>query len=183
MSLFSAPLQINFVIPSGIRYDIFEHPPPIYITSSEAPAYLRLYLLSQVLKAFKDGTVRDSGYGTLICVMQIVDENWAAIERDGPPDITSVMQYLVVKHEEKASETSVAEVSESERRGLRRNEYKRLDVRSGSVIKDELIELRKSLKYKEMLKVRERLPAFKVQDIFLDLIEKSRVLVVVGETG
>ncbi|KAI0032148.1 P-loop containing nucleoside triphosphate hydrolase protein [Vararia minispora EC-137] len=181
MPLFSAPLQLNFVIPPHITYNRSSHPPPMYITSTEAPAYVRLHLLAQVLKAFKSGTILDNGFGILLGAMQIVDEQWALIEDQGPPDITSVMQHLMPQLPDDDDDRE--EVTETRQKSRRRVPAQRRDRRTDTQVKAEFEEVQNKGLYKDMLQTRGRLPAFKAKDEFLVMLEQSRVVVVVGETG
>ena len=60
MPLFIAPVQLHFVIPLGYSYNRSSRPPPMYVTSSSVPAYVRLHLLAKLLGAFEQGTIEES---------------------------------------------------------------------------------------------------------------------------
>jgi ATP-dependent RNA helicase DHX57 len=181
MPLFSAPVQLNFVIPSHIEYNRSTHPPPMYITSAEAPAYVRLHLLAQVLGAFKTGAILDGGFGILLGAMQIVDEQWALVEDEGPPDIALVMQHLMPQQNEDEEDTP--DFANSTRKPRRRGGVQRRDGRTDAQVQADFKETQRNRAYQDMLETRQRLPAFKSKDEFLAMLNSSRVVVVVGETG
>lgn len=57
------------------------------------------------------------------------------------------------------------------------------DTRDDEAVKAEFDRMRQSKGYSEILASRRRLPAFTARDQFLNMLEKNRCVVVVGETG
>ncbi|KAI0320072.1 P-loop containing nucleoside triphosphate hydrolase protein [Amylostereum chailletii] len=183
LPLFTAPLQLNFVIPPNYYYNRSSRPPPMYITSTSTPAYIRLHLLSHLLTAFKNGVILENGWGICIGAMQVVEEQWAIIEDQGAPDINLVMRHLMPrKVAEDEDDEGPAEATQA-RSSKKKGGFRRQDLRTDAAVKSEFEALQRTAKYQDMLKTRERLPAFSSKDEFLRLLEQSRVVVVVGETG
>lgn len=183
MSLFSAPLQINFVIPPNYKYNRSTRPPPMYITSTSAPAYIRLHLLSHLLEAFASGVILENGWGILLGAMQVVEEQWGMVESQGAPDIAHVMRHLMPSELPLAVDEEGVQAIRMKRTDRSRVSRKKEDLRTDAVVKEEFETLQKTDNFRSMLKVRERLPAFSAKGEFLDMLDRSRVIVVVGETG
>ncbi|KAI0295038.1 hypothetical protein BC826DRAFT_302175, partial [Russula brevipes] len=99
MPLILAPVQLHFVTPPGYSYNRSSRPPPMYITSSSVPAYVRLHLLAKLLGAFKQGTVKESTESICVFAMQVLEENWSTIEDQGPPNVHDVLKHLVPPRE------------------------------------------------------------------------------------
>jgi ATP-dependent RNA helicase DHX57 len=59
----------------------------------------------------------------------------------------------------------------------------RQDLRSDTEVMQELDKMRQDERYARLLPSRRRLPAFASKDSFLAMLDQSRVVVVVGETG
>ncbi|KAA1467821.1 P-loop containing nucleoside triphosphate hydrolase protein [Dentipellis sp. KUC8613] len=185
MPLFAAPLQVNFVIPPDFAYNRSTRPPPMYITSTAVPAYVRLHLLSHVLDAFKKGVIADSGNGICLGVMQVIDEQWGIVEDQGPPDISAVMRHLKPQDTSRITDNTVTEQitqdrSQRSRRGPGRRRH---DPRTNTQIREDFEAICRNPKYDQLLSVRKRLPAFSAKEDFLTVLDKSRVVIVVGETG
>jgi ATP-dependent RNA helicase DHX57 len=99
MPLFLAPIQLNFVIPPGYSYNRSSRPPPMYITSSSVPAYVRLHLLAKLLAAFEQGIISESTESICVTAMQVLEEHWEMLEDQGPPSLHDVMRHLVPPQE------------------------------------------------------------------------------------
>lgn len=185
MPMFAAPLQLNFVIPPSFPYNISTHPPPMYITSTSMPAYVRLHLLAHLLNAFKNGTILQLGLGLCLGTMQIVEEQWGTIEDQGFPDISLVLQHLIPQPTSLPLDQGVPDTTgpATDRNKRRDGGRQRRDMRDDAKITEEFKAMRNSHKYSELFSLRKKLPAFASKDEFLSMLEKSRVVVVVGETG
>lgn len=185
MPMFAAPLQLNFVIPPSLSYNISTHPPPMYITSTSMPAYVRLHLLAHLLNAFKNGTILQLGLGLCLGTMQIVEEEWGTIEDQGFPDISLVLQHLIPQPASLPSDEGVSDTTRpaTDRNRRRDGGRQRHDMRDDAKIAEEFKAMRNLPKYSELFSLRKKLPAFASKDEFLSLLDKSRVVVVVGETG
>ncbi|KAH9957470.1 P-loop containing nucleoside triphosphate hydrolase protein [Lactifluus volemus] len=186
MPLFLAPIQLNFVIPPGYAYNRSSRPPPMYITSSSVPAYVRLHLLERLLDAFKKGTISDSTEGICVVAMQVLEEHWALLEDQGPPNMHDVLRHLAPHQEArvlKVNPTSGAPEKTRERKPRSAASSVRHDLRSDAEVMQEFDTMRQDERYAKLLASRRRLPAFASKDSFLAMLEKSRVVVVVGETG
>ncbi|KAI0275281.1 P-loop containing nucleoside triphosphate hydrolase protein [Gloeopeniophorella convolvens] len=166
MPLFMAPIQLNLVVPPDYAYNKSTRPPPMYITSSSVPAYVRLHLLSQLLAAFKEGTIKASGDGICVAAMQILEEHWGIIEDQGPPNMYDVLRHLVPKREMPAAK-STADATSAMKIQKPRNAGgpRRRDPRSDAEVKQGFDTMRKD---------KHRLPAFTSKEEFLSMLNESR---------
>lgn len=186
MPLFIAPLQLHFVVPPGYSYNRSSRPPPMYITSSSVPAYVRLHLLAKLLGAFGQGTIEESTEGICVSAMQILEEHWALIEDQGPPNMDEVLKYLVPPQEVRDIKVvPIADVPEKVMSHKPWNGSNSVgqDWRSDTEVMQEFEAMRQDTRYENMYATRVGLPAFRSKDDFLVMLERSRVVVVVGETG
>ena len=189
MPLFLAPVQLNFVIPPGYSYNRSSRPPPMYVTSSSVPAYVRLHLLAKLLGAFEQGIIKESTESICVSAMEVLEEHWAVLEEQGPPNMYDVLKHLVPSEELQDSVVPTADApAEGMSKGTswkprNKSSSARQDLRSDSEILQELDMMRQDVRYVKMYETRRRLPAFTSKDEFLAVLERSRVVVVVGETG
>jgi ATP-dependent RNA helicase DHX57 len=186
MPLFLAPIQLNFVIPPGYAYNRSSRPPPMYITSSSVPAYVRLHLLEKLLGAFKQGAIKESTEGICVTVMQVLEEHWTLLEDQGPPNMHDVLKHLAPPQEVRVLEvdtTSDAPEKSTERKPPSAASSVRQDLRSDAKVMQEFDTMRQDERYARLFASRRRLPAFSSKDDFLAMLGRSRVVVVVGETG
>lgn len=190
MPLFLAPVQLNFVIPPGYSYNRSSRPPPMYVTSSSVPAYVRLHLLAKLLGAFEQGIIKESTESICVSAMEVLEEHWAVLEEQGPPNMYDVLKHLVPSKEVQDSE--VVLTADAPAKGMskgtswklrNKSSSARQDLRSDTEIMQELDTMRQDVRYVKMYEIRRSLPAFTSKDDFLAVLERSRVVVVVGETG
>ena len=180
-----APLTLHMIVPKDHTLPASHTHPPMYFTSSSVAAYVRLHILSRLITAFKTGTLRDPGETVIMAIMRHVEEEWAVIQDDGPPEITAVMQHLLPKvqgptaHGSGPAEDVTTSVPSTRKRPLTR----RRDDRTDDRVKEEFQQLTQRAEYAKMLATRERLPAFTSRKQFLDILRTNRCLIVVGETG
>ncbi len=187
MPLFLAPIQLNFVIPPGYAYNRSSRPPPMYITSSSVPSYVRLHLLAKLLAAFEEGTVSDSAESICVMAMQVLEEHWAILEDQGPPNLQDVMRHLAPQEVQGSKDSPDADVlvqRTTTRRKVRNPAHPRnQDPRSDADVARDFDAVCQDGRYEELHAMRRRLPAFASKDEFLATLERSRVVVVLGETG
>lgn len=186
MPLFSAPVKLHILVSPDKSYPHAEHP-PMYITSSSVPAYVRLHLLSQLLRAIGTDRFVEPGEGFCMAAMRFLEEQWAIIEDSGQPDMSEVLRHLILRSPISTSlvvdpTISIPEISTSgngrkKARGVRR------DDRNDKQIRDDFEILCGSSDYARIFATRQKLPAFAAKDDFLKKLEHNRVIVVVGETG
>ena len=185
MPLFLAPIQLNFVIPPGYAYNRSSRPPPMYVTSSSVPAYVRLHLLEKLLGAFEQGTIKESTEGICVAAMQVLEEHWAQLEDQGPPNMHEVLKHLAPPQEVRIREVDPASGA-PEKSTLKKLSVAgsvRQDLRSDVEVMQEFDTMCQDQRYAGLLAARCRLPAFASKDDFLAMLEKSRVIIVIGETG
>ncbi|KAF8265784.1 P-loop containing nucleoside triphosphate hydrolase protein [Lactarius quietus] len=186
MPLFLAPIQLNFVIPPGYAYNRSSRPPPMYITSSEVPAYVRLHLLAKLLAAFEQGTINESTESICVTAMQVLEENWEILEDQGPPSFHDVMRHLVPQQEvpdTKVPPNSDTPAKSRTKKPRNAGRPRNRDSRSDADVAREFEAICHDGRYTELYATRRRLPAFASRNDFLAILERSRVVIVVGETG
>jgi len=186
MPLLIAPVLLHFVVPPGYSYNQSSRPPPMYVASSSVPAYVRLHLLAKLLEAFEQGTIKESGEGICVSAMQVLEEHWAVIEDLGPPNIDDVLKHLDPPQEVQDIKAAPIVNVPSKSMSLKaRNGSSSVgrDSRSDAEVIQEFDTMRQDERFEKMYATRRRLPAFASKDDLLAMLEQSRVVVVVGETG
>lgn len=181
----TADVKINFILPPNDRTITATRPPPMYITSPSVPAYVRLHLLSVILRAISKQEITEPGIGFLVECMGILEAEWAALEENGPPDISAVLKYLLPPPEEagQAGSEDTGKPMPSSRKGGRKQGRRKMDDRDDARVRKEFEAIQKDSKYLALLEKREKLPSFAAKEEFLGMLDKNRVVVVVGETG
>lgn len=184
LPLFTAPIQVHiFLAPDGD----FPRPgyTPIYLTSTSIPPYIRLHLLSRLLLALESDLQPDEGL--FMAIMRILEDEWETMENNGPPDISTVLRNILPRDSNSTSDPSVVsphpDITPSGKREKRMIEHRHHNPHENNRMKHDLEVLQASDKYAPILATRKRLPAFAARDQFLEHLESSRVVIVVGETG
>ncbi|KAK0198729.1 P-loop containing nucleoside triphosphate hydrolase protein [Armillaria mellea] len=193
--LFTAPIQLHilysaknfprrgiyYILANRLQFTPFEDYTPMYLTSSKVPAYVRLHMLSQLLRSDE---LLDAGGGFCITALSILDEEWAKIEANGPPSISIVFQHFS-RRSQVVSNLELEDVTLTQATGRRRGNYYSQDRRTDQQIKEEYERLRRTKKaqYDDIMAAQQKLPAFASKHEFLKKLEDNRVVVVVGETG
>ncbi|KDQ31208.1 hypothetical protein PLEOSDRAFT_23490 [Pleurotus ostreatus PC15] len=184
MPLFSAPILLHVLVsPDRFPSRGFA---PIYITSKSVPGYVRLHLLARLLDELSDPALASSDEDLCMIAMRVLEDAWAVIEDNGPPDVSEVMKHMLPAttqpsfQTEKIIEKDVPTSAPSRRR---RPGQARVDKRTDEEVKQEFEVLCRTSKYGEILEARKKLPAFAAKEDFLRKLQSSRVVVVVGETG
>ena len=157
-------------------------PPAVHISSQTAPAYIRLHILSHILRAAHEGRLVEAGETFVGACLRIIEEEWADIEDNGPPDIAQVLKHIpphraLDVHEDKAGDDPFV------RSGIKKERSRKADDRTDLQVKADFEKLCASQRYRDMLIARQKLPAFSARVDFLTALEHNRVVVVVGETG
>jgi ATP-dependent RNA helicase DHX57 len=179
----TADIQVNFILGPEQKHISPSAPPPMYITSRSVPPYVRLHLLALLLRGVRTGEIASPGVGFLIECMGALEAEWAVIEENGPPDISEVLKYLLPPPEEvPATDDDVNKVT-SGQKGRRKTGKRRVDERSDAQVRKDWETACRKSEYVALLKTRERLPSFAAKGEFLSMLDKNRVVVVVGETG
>lgn len=181
-----APLRLHVILPDKQRLlPRYGDPPPLYISSTSAAAYIRLHIMSKLVLAFWNNTLVEEGESIVMAAIRFIEEEWAKIEDDGPPDMSDVLRYFMrpEKIAGGADDDLVYTSSGRSNKARTRRSAATRDSRSGAEVKTEFEQMQKKDKYVEMLAVRKRLPAFAAKDSFLKMLERNRCVVVVGETG
>jgi ATP-dependent RNA helicase DHX57 len=174
-----SPFKLHMFLPS--KNLVSSDGPPMYISSDSVPAYIRLHLLAIILK-YASESVKEPHESFLGVCVRIIEECWVNIEDNGPPNVSEVLRCLVLRRKSAFEESDISPVPSTKKEVTERRQ-RRGDNRTGGQIKDELEAVRRQDKYRELLVMRGRLPAFSAKDNFLSTLEKNRVVVVVGETG
>ena len=92
--LFSAPIQVHILVSSAEGYPQPSYA-PMYITSTKAPPYIRLHLLSRVLLAITSNSFMEPEEGFCMAIMRCLEGEWALIEDHGPPAMSTVLKHFV----------------------------------------------------------------------------------------
>lgn len=180
-----APLILHVVTPNNGSVPTSATHPPMYLSSESVAAYVRLHILSKLLLAFKEGTLLEPGESIITAMMRLIEEEWAVIEGDGPPNISDVLQYLLpqkVSPPEMEPDTSYS-LSDPMESKTKKPRSPRCDNRTDERVKSDFEELIRRGNYAKMLASREKLPAFTAKKAFLELLKSNPCVVVVGETG
>ncbi|KAF9469778.1 P-loop containing nucleoside triphosphate hydrolase protein [Collybia nuda] len=183
MPLFSASIQIHILVSKNEGYPRYGYA-PMYITSTTAPAYIRLHLLSKILVAIKSAEFIEPGEGFCMAVMRVLEGEWAKIEDNGPPDMSSVLRHLIPAPA-KAPLAPAPPTLDAPTMGPSTNRKRRekVPLRTNDQIKRDFEKLCLSEKYAKIFSERQKLPAFTAKEDFLKNLEAHKVVVVVGETG
>ncbi|KAF4606324.1 hypothetical protein EYR38_000377 [Pleurotus pulmonarius] len=183
MPLFSAPILLHVLVsPDRFPSRGFA---PIYITSKSVPGYVRLHLLACLLDELRDPALSGGDEDLCMIAMRVLEDAWAAIEDNGPPDVSEVMRHMLPATAQPSQTDEIVEkdASKSAPSRRRRPGQARVDKRTDEKVKQEFEALCRTSKYEEILEARKKLPAFAAKEDFLDKLQGSRVVVVVGETG
>ncbi|KAF9074920.1 P-loop containing nucleoside triphosphate hydrolase protein [Rhodocollybia butyracea] len=185
MPMFSAPVTLNVLVPSDQQNTYLSSTyAPMYITGRSIPAYIRLHLLSRLLLSMKEPSFQEDGEGFCSAAMRCLENVWAEIEDQGPPDMSEVLRRLLPSRPSISSSEISASIRAPEKyRTKPFQKPKRRDSRSNEQIKADFDKVCQDDKYRELLSIREKLPSFTAVDKFLDLLQSSPVVVVVGDTG
>jgi len=94
LPLFSAPITVHILFSDTGHYPRPGYL-PIFITSTTIPAYVRLHLLSRFLLEMDSKPDLDAGEGFCMALLRIMEGEWATIEDNGPPDMSTVLKDLI----------------------------------------------------------------------------------------
>ncbi|KAL1951731.1 hypothetical protein VTO73DRAFT_880 [Trametes versicolor] len=176
----TAPLKLHIIAPDRVLSIGGTHP-PMYLTSPSVAAYVRLHIISRLIHTFKADSLRDPGDSIFLSVMRFVEEEWAVIQDNGPPNVAEVLHHLLPRNEAAPSPATAARTQTSSTN--RRTRAPRRDDRPDGRVKDEFEQLTRKVEYAKVLAGREKLPAFSSREQFLDMLRNNRCVIVVGETG
>ena len=158
------------------------YPPAVHISSPSVPAYVRLHILSCILQAADEGRLVEDGESFVGACLRLVEEEWVNIEDNGPPDISQVLKHITPQKSLDTDEEKPDEVPFT-KSGKKKQHSHKTDDRTDRQIKTDFEKLCAGRHYQDMFATRKRLPAFYAWEDFLSALNKSRVVVVVGETG
>ena len=84
-----APMQLHIIFPTEkCTIPLHGEPPGMYITSTTIASYIRLHMLSELLWAFLTNTLIDPGESVIMAAIRFLEEQWASVEDNGPPDMS-----------------------------------------------------------------------------------------------
>lgn len=137
MPLFSAPIQLHVLIDANRGYPRPAYA-PMYITSPSVPAYIRLHLLSQLLREMGADDFIYSGEGFCMATMRILEGEWANIEDNGPPDMSKVLENLAPRLQAPRPAINIPGLeSPANNQGRRQGGPRRRDGRDNTQIKQD----------------------------------------------
>jgi len=157
-------------------------PPAIHISSPSVPAYVRLHILSRMLQAADEGRLVEDGETFVGACLRIIEEEWVDIEDNGPPDVSEVLKHIT-PHKPPGADVGKLDEAPFVKSSKKEQRSRKADDRTDGQVKVDYEKLCASERYQNMFATRKRLPAFSAREDFLSALEKSRVVVVVGETG
>lgn len=188
-----APLTLHIFFNASERYPR-PYYAPMLITSNSVPPYVRLHILSCVLSALDcipDSKEPEETFG--LTLTRIMDEEWARLEDEGPPDISAVMARMLPERKKVDVPARVQpKKAEKEPRSVVRSSPNSLtSVPKQEAKVGQLYQRHKNYCFDNLLQTiptlitlaRRRLPAFQARADFIDTLSKNRTVVVVGETG
>ncbi|KIJ21992.1 hypothetical protein PAXINDRAFT_159969 [Paxillus involutus ATCC 200175] len=183
MPLFSAPVQLHVILPPETCVDRFM--PAVYVGSHSVAPYIRLHLLAELFRAMQQEDFVEPGEGFLMAAMRVLEDHWAHIETNGPPDMSTIVGHLVAPRVVPQAPDKPYDGSDDKGSGgnASRKRKQACDGRSDEQVKQDFEAMCQSSTYAELLASRRRLPAFAAKAQFLDALDKNRVVIVVGETG
>lgn len=192
-SRYPSPVEAGVPLPAAL--------PAFYITSPTLPPYIRLHLVYLLATSFVPSSpvstnagawleLVDAGYGGVVGEMVAFLEETARGVIDNPPDARAVMDRLLPASQRagavlaaNVSQKVTAKASNGQGRHGRRSRKLRATPEEQAALKRSYEALQRSPEYAKMLQQRQRLPAWGMRDQIVDLIRKSRVTIVCGETG
>lgn len=174
--------------------------PSFYVTSPTLPPYIRLHLAYLLASSFVPSSpvstnggawleLVDGGYGGVVGEMVAFLEEHARSVIDNPPDARTVMARLLPLSERPdatlASQVSqkITKAANGNARNGRRSRKLRATPAEQLALKQSYEALQQTPGYGKMLAQRQGLPAWGMREQIVDLIRKSRVTIVCGETG
>ncbi|KAG7099686.1 hypothetical protein E1B28_001508 [Marasmius oreades] len=184
MPLFSAPASLHVLVSPDGSYPRVGNT-PVYLTSSSIPSYVRLHLLSQLLQALKDPEFMSDGEGFCMAAMRHLEDAWASVEAEGPPDVSEVLKHILPTRKISTVEPLDMDDDKNDYSPTKKQKSgtRRFDPRTDGEVREQFESICRNPKYVELLVNRKDLPSFSTKQQFLDLLEMNRVVVVVGETG
>ncbi|OCF55941.1 ATP-dependent RNA helicase A [Kwoniella mangroviensis CBS 10435] len=165
------------------------HPTSFFISSDTLPAYIRLHLHAQLLRAFRDPerhdltSVLEAGSGGAILIMVEHLESTLSSVLETPPDVGEVTKYLVPKVEDVIPTKSDTPVKRKQKQNKESYKRKIPTAEEEEAVRKKQKGMMDNPSYAPMLADRMKLPAWKERDSITNALESNRVLVVVGETG
>lgn len=177
-----APLVFHLIYSSDHPYPESSRVPPFYITSTSVAPYVRLYLAMQLVKDIAPNGQREPGEGIAFTAVDILEQVWQQMEETGLPDLAEVMKNLIPAPKPKVAGPPVND-DFAPRNSARSNRRHATDCRSDQEVLADFRTVQESKAYREMLRQRQKLPAWDSRDEVIKKVGSNRVLVVVGETG
>lgn len=176
------------------------HLPTFFVSSPTLPPYIRLHLLhlsaSQFLPSSPSGgtptELAEAGYGGVIAELVAFLEDTIRGVIENPPDARGVMDRLEAPEKKRAraaqDEAERAKggrtVKSQQQGGRRRAGGRREPSREEhEKLKREFERLQGTEGWRKMREQRMRLPAWGMKEEIVELVRKSRVVIVCGETG
>ncbi|KAK7516306.1 DEAD/DEAH box helicase-like protein [Phyllosticta citriasiana] len=168
--------KIEFILISRKPLGHYPNFLPVLCIHAKAPAYIRLSILKQALTHANDNFLGEQ------MIFNIVD--W--LEHEIPGVMAKPGRLSDVSSAISAADSNVHTNRNTERRRNQRRP-KPVDLRPGSPASMRLLEQwrlkQQSPEQQRMLRVRENLPAWKLQQSIIEVVNSHQVVIVSGETG
>jgi len=120
--LFNAPITLHIELSPPESTSRYPRPGflPMYLTSESVPAYIRLHLLASLLGAMGDPAVIKNDGGFFPAAMRVLEETWADVEDQGPPNIAEVLKHLAPQAPSITTPVTANESTSAARKGPRK---------------------------------------------------------------
>lgn len=185
-------IHLNFIFDPTSPYPSSQYPespPPFFISSETIPSYMRLYLHRSLLEQFRDperydlrGVLEGGAGGAVLSMVEHLETVLPKV-LENPPDVGKVTEHLVPKVEEVKRELSGEVRRKVQKRSNGTAKRKVYSPEEHEGVKRRRDDSFARPAYAKMLADRAKLPAWKERDNIVQALEKSRVLVVVGEVS
>lgn len=168
--------KTEFILNSRKPAGLYPNVLPIISINAKIPAYIRLSIIRQALNHARESFIGEQ------MIFNIVD--W--LEHEIPAIITNPGRLTDVSSAISAADTGVhaEEVKQKEKRHRR---ARPVNLRPGSPVSQRMLEQwrakRNSSEQQRMLRAREKLPAWQLQEDIVDAVDQYQVVIISGETG
>ncbi|KAL1628644.1 putative ATP-dependent RNA helicase ucp12 [Neofusicoccum ribis] len=163
---------LNVRKPHGLYPNVL----PIISLNAKIPAYIRLSIIRQALNHAKENFLGDQ------MIFNIVD--W--LEHEIPAIIANPGRLTDVSSAISAADTG-AHAEEVKQKEKRQRRPRPVNLRPGSQASQRMLEQwqakRNSPEQQRMLRAREKLPAWALQEEIVDAVDQHQVVIISGETG
>lgn len=167
-------------------YPLGHSTPPMYIESLQVPAFHRLHLLRYLLANLK--RKRQDGEPILLDAVQELESEWQRMQAQVPnlSDIINIFQQTTIsgfENDPLSNDLEISDASIPDQQQKRTSKGRGFDSRNDAQVLSDYIDMHSKEGYLSLLKTRDALPAYNCRKELVGEVNKSRVIIVVGDTG